>query len=62
MNITEMTKEQKMAWLAGTSAGEFIRHYNSTLIRYREFKIDRDPEIIEDWELTLDEMMKRLAK
>jgi predicted metal-binding protein len=57
-----MTKEQKINWLQNATAEEFLKHYNSTLLRYHRFNLKDDPEIPEDWELTKAEMQKRLGK
>lgn len=57
-----MTREDKIKWLESAGAEEFLKHYNSTLLRYNKFDLANDPEIIEDWEITRAEMLKRLER
>ena len=62
MKKIEMTREEKIKWLETAGAEEFYKHYNSTLLRYHKFDLKHDPEIIDDWEITKAEMLKRLSK
>ena len=57
-----MTKKEKINWLAKATASEFLAHYNSTHAKYVRLSL-MDPnfqEVMEDWELTQAEMVKRL--